>query len=187
MIVLIGFMGAGKSTVGLLLAERLGVPFEDSDQVIERAAGRSVRDIFAEAGEPAFRDLERAAIRALVRARPEIVLALGGGAVDDARTRSLLAGADVVHLEVSYQQAMDRVAGDELRPLLRGSDPLALYHRRQPVYQEVATVTVPTDGRPAEWVVSEVFRLLGQGREPLAEGASCQLPARGANMGGFAL
>jgi shikimate kinase len=90
MIVLVGFMGAGKTTVGTLLAARLGLPFTDSDQVIEQRAGRPVRQIFAEDGEPAFRALEHQVITGLLDG-PPIVLALGGGAAEHPGTRALLA------------------------------------------------------------------------------------------------
>ena len=93
MIVLVGFMGAGKTTVGHLLSERLGLPFVDSDLVIEQRSGRSVRQIFAEDGEPAFRELERQVIADLIDG-PEAVLALGGGAAEHPETRALLARGD---------------------------------------------------------------------------------------------
>ncbi len=117
MIVLVGFMGAGKTTVGELLAGQLGLPFTDADQVIEQRAGRPVRQIFAEDGEPAFRALEHQVITALLDG-PELVLALGGGAAGHPRTRQQLTGAQVVYLHVSYEQALARVGGDPGRPML---------------------------------------------------------------------
>jgi len=100
-IVLVGFMGAGKTTVGHLLAARLGLPFVDSDQVIEQQAGRPVRQIFAQDGEPAFRALEHRVITGLLDG-PVLVLALGGGAPEHPRTRERLATAQVVYLRVGY-------------------------------------------------------------------------------------
>lgn len=152
MIVLIGFMGAGKTTVGRLLANRLGLPFADSDVVIEQRAGRPVRDIFATEGEPAFRELEQQVIAELLGG-PDMVLALGGGAPEHFATRKLLAEskADVVYLRVSYDEAMARVASDPLRPLLALPGLDERYRRRLDLYQVAATVTVATDARtPAE-------------------------------------
>ncbi len=164
MIVLVGFMGAGKTTVGRLLADRLGLPFLDSDQVIEQRAGRSVRDIFATDGEPAFRVLEHEVIADLL-AGPEAILALGGGAAEHPATQVALKQADVVYLRVGYAQAMQRVAGDEERPLLRRPDLDRLYGRRLDVYGSVATLTVATDGRPPEAIASEVIEHLGLSRK----------------------
>ena len=156
MIVLVGFMGAGKTTVGNLLAARLGLPFNDSDQVIEQRAGRPVRQIFAEDGEPAFRALEHQVIAGLLNG-PALVLALGGGAVEHPGTRDKLAGAQVVYLHVSYEQALQRVGGDTGRPLLARPDLDALYRRRLGVYAGVATLTVPTDGRRPEAVTQDIL------------------------------
>jgi F420-dependent oxidoreductase-like protein len=155
-IVLVGFMGAGKSTVGSLLAARLGLPFTDSDQAIEQRAGRPVRQIFAEDGEPAFRALEHQVIAELLDG-PAVVLALGGGAAGHPRTRDKLAGAEVVYLHVSYEQALQRVGRDRGRPLLARPDLAALYERRLGVYAGVATLTVPTDGRRPEDVTEDIL------------------------------
>jgi shikimate kinase len=164
-IVLVGFMGAGKTTIGTLLAARLGLPFADSDHVIEQRAGRPVRQIFAEDGEPAFRALEHQVIADLLDG-PDLVLALGGGAAEHPRTRALLSRGgrppsdpsrswgdppsqtplEVVYLQVGYDQAMARVGGDAGRPLLARPDLAATYQRRLPLYAEIATLTVSTDG-----------------------------------------
>ncbi len=159
MIVLVGFMGAGKTTVGHLLSERLGLPFVDSDLVIEQRAGRSVPQIFAEDGEPAFRELERRVVADLVDG-PEAVLALGGGAPEHPDTVVSLKSAQVVYLQVGYAEAMLRVAGDEYRPLLRRPDLDTLYQRRLGVYDQVATLTVATDGRRPEAVSQDVLAQL---------------------------
>ncbi len=162
MIVLVGFMGAGKTTVGTLLAARLGLPFADSDQVLEDRAGRPIRQIFAEDGEPAFRALEYEVIAGLLDG-PPTVLALGGGAPGHPPTRARLTcdpAAEVVYLHVGYDQAMRRVDGDEGRPLLARPDLPALYERRLPVYAAVATVTVPTDGRRPEDISVDILARL---------------------------
>jgi shikimate kinase len=119
MIVLVGFMGAGKTTVGRLLADKLGLPFLDSDVVIEQRAGRTIRQIFAEDGEPAFRAFEHEVVADLLGG-PDVVLALGGGAPEHPGTQKLLQTGwpSIVYLQVGYAQAMARVAGDEYRPML---------------------------------------------------------------------
>jgi len=158
-IVLVGFMGAGKTTVGHLLAERLGLPFVDSDLVIERQAGRPVRQIFAEDGEPAFRALEHQVIAGLLDG-PDLVLALGGGAAEHPGTRDLLATAQVVYLQVGYDQALARVGGDPDRPLLARPDLAATYRRRLSLYAGIATLTVSTDGRHQETVSQDILARL---------------------------
>ena len=160
MIVLVGFMGAGKTTVGHLLSAALGVPFTDSDLVIEQRAGRPVRQIFAEYGEPAFRALEHETIAGLLRG-PDAVLALGGGAACHDATRRVLRGHDVVYLHVSYGQAMLRVGGDAGRPMLHRPGLTDLYGRRLAAYESVATLTVPTDGRDPAAVSQDIIATLG--------------------------
>ena len=167
MIVLVGFMGAGKTTVGHLLSARLGVPFVDSDLVIEQRSGRPVRQIFAEDGEPAFRALEHEVIAGLLDG-PALVLALGGGAPEHPRTRERLATAQVVYLEVGYDQAMARVGGDPGRPLLARPDLAATYQRRLPLYAGIATLTVATDGRRPETIAADILARLAP--EPAAGG-----------------
>jgi len=162
MIVLVGFMGAGKTTVGTVLAARLGLPFADSDQVLEDRAGRPIRQIFTEDGEPAFRALEYEVIAGLLDG-PPMVLALGGGAPGHPPTRARLTGdpaAEVVYLHVGYDQAMRRVGRDEGRPLLARPDLPALYERRLSVYTAVATLTVPTDGRRPEDISDDILARL---------------------------
>jgi shikimate kinase len=169
-IVLVGFMGAGKTTIGHLLAAELELPFADSDQVIERRAGRPIRAIFAEDGEPAFRALEHQVIAELLSG-PEMVLALGGGAAEHPRTRDTL-GSDpripVVYLQVGYAQALRRVGGDGGRPMLARPDLPALYERRLAAYAAVATLTVPTDDRYPEAVREDILARLA--REPAPGG-----------------
>ena len=156
MIVIIGFMGAGKTTVGRLLAGRLGLPFFDSDLVIEQRAGRVVREIFAEDGEPAFRALEHDVIADLLDG-PDAVLALGGGAPEHAGTQARLKQASVVYLQVGYQEAMQRVGGDEYRPLLARPGLDAVYQRRLDVYSAVASLTIATDSRPPEEIAADII------------------------------
>jgi shikimate kinase len=158
--ILIGPPGAGKSTVGPLLAELLGVTFLDTDSDIEQAAGKPVSDIFIEDGEPAFRALERAAVARAVAAHPG-VLGLGGGAVLDPGTRRLLAGQQVIYLETGFAAATKRVGLDKARPLLLGNPRAqlkALLDQRLPIYAELAWITVRTDSRSPAEVADEIAR-----------------------------
>lgn len=167
--VIVGPPGAGKSTIGALLAERLGVEWRDTDTDIELDQGRSVPDIFVVEGEPAFREMERAAV---ARALEECdgVVSLGGGAPMDARTRELLTGQRVVFLDVGIADAAKRVGFDASRPLLvvnpRASW-IAMMKERRPTYQQVAVLRVDTAGRPPAEVVDEIVAGL-EGLEGLA-------------------
>jgi shikimate kinase len=155
-------MGAGKSTVGALLADAWGVSARDTDADIEALEGRSISDIFVDSGEAHFRDLERKAV-AEALATHDGVLSLGGGAVLDAGTRDLLAGHSVVFLKVGLAEAVKRVGLGSSRPLLLGnvrSRIKALLDERTPVYESVATLTVDTDGRTPEDVVAELVEAL---------------------------
>ena len=160
-LVLVGAPGSGKSTVGALLAQRWGEPFADVDAVIEGRTGKSVAEIFADDGEPAFRALEEATTAELLD-EPG-VLALGGGAVLSPATRRALDGAPVVWLKVSVAHAAGRVGLNEARPLLLGNVRgrlVKLLAERAPLYAEVATVTVDTDGLPADEVADRVAALV---------------------------
>ncbi len=162
-VVLVGPMGAGKTTVGRLLADRWGVPFRDTDDDVERADGRTVSDIFVESGEDHFRVLERAAVARALSDHPG-VLALGGGAVMSEETRAALAGQPVVFLSVGLSDAAARVGLGAARPLLLGNvrgTMKALLDERTPVYESVAVATVDTDGRTPDEVADAVTEVLG--------------------------
>ena len=157
-VVLVGPMGAGKSTVAAILAERWGVSVRDTDADIEATEGREISEIFVDDGEAHFRELERAAV-AKALAEHDSVLALGGGAVLDPGTREALAGHEVVFLNVGLSDAVKRVGLGVGRPLLLGnvrSRVKALLDERLPVYRAVATVEVDTDGRTPEEVAADV-------------------------------
>lgn len=157
-VVLVGPMGAGKSTVAAILAERWGVSVRDTDADIEATEGREISEIFVDDGEAHFRVLERAAV-AKALAEHDGVLALGGGAVLDPGTREALAGHEVVFLNVGLSDAVKRVGLGVGRPLLLGnvrSRVKALLDERLPVYRAVATVEVDTDGRTPEEVAADV-------------------------------
>ena len=160
--VLIGPPGAGKSAVGALLAARLAVGFTDTDAEIERVAGKPVSDIFIEDGEPAFRELERAAVaRALADA--DGVVAVGGGAVLDPGTQEGLAGRPVVYLQTGFATAAKRVGISQARPLLVGNPRATLktlLDQRLPIYERLARITVLTDDRSAEDIAGEILRRL---------------------------
>jgi shikimate kinase len=161
-VVLVGPPGAGKSTVGRLVAGRLGVPFRDTDDDVEAAAGMSVSDIFVDLGEARFRQLETAAVSAALTGH-DGVLALGGGAVMDPATRSALAGRQVVFLDVGVKDAASRVGFNRDRPLLLGNPRaqwLRLMQARRSLYEEVALATVRTDGRAPDEVAADVARVL---------------------------
>ena len=161
-VVLVGPMGAGKTTVAGLLGEQWGLPVRDTDAYVEAQAGKSVSDIFVEDGEETFRRLEADAVaRAL--AEHTGVLALGGGAVLDPATRERLAGHRVVFLQVGLSEAVKRVGLGIGRPLLLGNIRArikALLDERAPIYAEVATETVDTDERSPEDVAQEIVEFV---------------------------
>jgi len=165
--VLIGPPGAGKTTVGGILARQLGLGFRDTDADIEAVAGKPVGDIFIQDGEPAFRALEREAVAAALGEHSG-VLGLGAGAVLDPGTRDLLAGHNVVYLETGFTVAFHRTGLDRPRPLLLGN-PRArlkqLLDERLPIYQRLATITVRTDDYAPDEIADEIAgKLTGQPR-----------------------
>lgn len=164
-VVLIGTMGAGKTTVGRLVAEALGLAFADTDHVIEERAGKPVSEIFVDDGEEHFRALEREVVaQALVS--HDGVLALGGGAPVDPETRALLREHPVAFLRVGLADAGARVGLGVSRPMLLGnvrSQIKRLLDERTPLYESVATWTVETDGVSAEQVAARLVALVQDG------------------------
>jgi shikimate kinase len=163
-IVLTGFMGSGKSTLGPLLAARLGWNFIDVDDVIEGEAGTTIAEIFAHHGEAAFRERERETIARLAQA-DSLVLALGGGAIEHQATRTLLLtapGTLLVHLEVELATTLKRCQGTEqTRPILADQANLAArYQRRLPLYR-MAHVSIPVDALFPEQAVEQILSALG--------------------------
>lgn len=157
-VVLVGPPGAGKSTVGRILASRWGVDFVDTDRVVEEHAGKSVADVFVDEGEPAFRAMEEAAVLDAVSSSAGVV-ALGGGAVLSMTTRAVLADHTVVLLSTSASAAASRVGMNRDRPLLLGNvrGTLAqLLRERGPIYEEVADIVVATDDVDAQSVADQV-------------------------------
>jgi len=160
-IVLTGFMAAGKTTVGTMLAQQLDWPFRDVDTEIEAATGLSVPEIFRIHGEPHFRELEHATIARLLASEP-LVLALGGGAIEDPHTRALLLGSPSIHLvnlEASLETTLARsgLAGDLARPVLADRANLeARYNARLPLYRH-AHQTVRVDDIGPSAVVQAIL------------------------------
>jgi shikimate kinase len=164
-IVLVGMMGAGKSAIGKRLATVLGWPFEDADAAIEAAAGTTIPEIFAEIGEPAFREKERQVIARLLGGGKQ-VLALGGGAFMDPQTRSLVrAQAVSVWLRADLEALLRRTGRRNDRPLLAEGDPRAtlerLLEQREPVYAE-ADIVVDSGRGPVNAVVTRVIEALAR-------------------------
>jgi len=162
-IVIIGLMGAGKTTVGRRLAERLGLRFVDADAEIEKAAGQTIAEIFTQYGEPHFREGERKVIARLLGSGPQ-VLATGGGAYMNEETRKAVKERGIsVWLKASLPLLMKRVRRRSHRPLLRADEPEAvmreLMDRRYPVYGE-ADINIETRDVPHNIIVNDVLRAL---------------------------
>lgn len=172
-IVLVGIMGCGKSTVGRRLAQRLGLNFLDADSEIERAANKTITEIFAEHGEPYFRSGEERVIARLLQEGPQ-VLATGGGAFMSEATRNEIAAHGVsIWLKAEFDTVMARVRRRSTRPLLQNPDPegtmRALMEKRHPVYA-LAELTVLSREVPHETVVDDIMEALCQ--HLLAPGAA---------------
>lgn len=161
-VVLVGVPGAGKSTVGAILATQLGINFIDTDLVIEEEAGKSISDIFVQDGEPVFRSLEKVVIANAISG-DRSVISLGGGALVDAQTRDLVKDQQCVWLQAGLAQAVDRVGMNRNRPLLLGNirGQLAdLMTAREPYYIECAKFAIDTNNLSAQEVADEISKYL---------------------------
>jgi shikimate kinase len=161
-VVLVGPPGAGKTTIGQSLAAALDLPFRDTDADIVAVAGKPIPEIFIDDGEDAFRALERTAVAEALSSF-DGVLALGGGAVLAESTRALLQGHTVVYLSVELTDAVARVGLGAGRPLLAVNPRATLKYlldQRRPLYEQVATITVRTDGRTPEDITAEILAAL---------------------------
>jgi len=176
-IVLVGLMGAGKTTVGRRIAQKLGLPFVDADHEIEAAAGETIPEIFERRGEAAFREGERRVIARLLEDGPQ-VLATGGGAFMDTTTRANIAARGVsIWLRADLDVLMRRVSRRNNRPLLKQGDPRAtmerLINERYPVYAE-ADITIESVEGPHEIVVDDVIARLEAWRQTPATSSHAQ-------------
>ena len=162
-IILIGPPGAGKTSVGKALAKKLALNFLDSDKVVEEKSGKSIPEIFITDGEPAFREMERAAVIDLIE-NQDGVIALGGGSVMDLEvSKRLLPMANVVFLDVSISNAAPRVGFNRDRPLLLGNPRqqwIALMEKRRSTYEALAKAKVSTDNKKPVEVVEEIVKEL---------------------------
>lgn len=163
-IVLMGFMGAGKTTVGRKLAKTLSWEFIDTDEWIEKEQGKKISDIFAESGETAFRDMETELLKILQERDGHFVLSIGGGMPVRKENRALLQSlGTVVYLKTSKEEIIKRVSGGKNRPLLQGGaleeKVTALMNARESIYKETAQVEVVTDGKYPNGLVKELMRL----------------------------
>lgn len=151
-LVLVGLPGSGKSTVGRQLARRLGLPFTDSDHVIEQRLGCSIRSFFEREGEEAFRDVEEAVIAELAAGQDGVIATGGGSVLRPANRERLRAAGPVVYLRSTPEDVFRRVRHDSKRPLLQVDDPMKrlrdLYQQRDPLYRETAHFVIET-GRPS--------------------------------------
>lgn len=161
-VVLVGPPGAGKSTIGRRLARALNCELVDSDELIEERAGKACGEVFAELGEPAFREVEAEVVRDALTT-PGVV-SLGGGAVLTESTRTLLDNLTVVFLDITPEEGVARTLGDSNRPVLNSADPLAHYAQlletRRPLYAEVADLKVRTGVRSPQQVVGDILSFL---------------------------
>jgi shikimate kinase len=160
LIYLVGFMGSGKSTVGATLARALGWPFIDLDTTIEAGQGLTIRDIFEQAGEPFFREVERAALAEVVKSEPAVI-ALGGGTFVQEPNLELVRarGGMTVWLDCPIEELRRRCEGITNRPLFRDAASFdQLFYQRQPYYA-LADYRVSTEGRSPDEVAEEILRL----------------------------
>jgi len=162
-LILTGFMGAGKSSVGRALADKLRCPFIDLDAEITGRAGRSINEIFAKDGEAAFRVLESACLEQVLHLRVAVIATGGGAVIADANRALMRATGVVVNLTASFDRIMERLSGDTSRPLYAGNDPAkrakALMEQREQFYND-ADIRIDTDGKSVEDVAAEILEYL---------------------------
>lgn len=165
-IILIGFMGSGKSTIGIGLSYRLKCVLSDTDKMIEKKEGRSISEIFASEGEAYFREAETALLRSLREGRTRQIFSVGGGTPLREENRKLLRElGTVIYLKVSAETVCERLKGDTTRPLLQAENPMeriaALLREREEIYREAADMTVEVDGKKPAKIVEEIAALPG--------------------------
>lgn len=164
-IFLVGFMGAGKSSVGIILADLMGYSFVDMDDDIEKETGKSISELFGTIGEQAFRELE-SKLLAKISKKEKAVIACGGGVVLHEGNREILAkeGNLVLYLKADADSILQRLEMDEMRPLLqmenKRSEIEKLLQDRIPLYKDVASMEISTDGKSPENIAEDIFELL---------------------------
>jgi len=162
-LILTGFMGTGKSSVGRLLAGRLGWPFIDLDAEVVAMAGRSINEIFAKDGEAAFRVLESGCLERALRRGPAVIATGGGTVIADSNRMLMRATGVVVNLTASFDRITERLAGVADRPLYAGDDPVTraktLLEQREQFYKD-ADIRIDTDGKSVEDVAAEILGYL---------------------------
>ncbi len=163
-IILIGFMGSGKSTMGVMLSYKLRRPFLDTDKWIEKQVGRCISDIFAVEGEEYFRQQETELLKRLQKERAGKIISVGGGTPLREENRKLLHQlGTVLYLKVSAETVYERLRGDNTRPLLQGDDPMEkirnLLERRSSIYEEAADAVVIGDGKKPAKVLKEILEV----------------------------
>lgn len=164
-LILIGFMGCGKSTLGVSLSKRLDIPFLDTDKYIEDGQKTSISDIFAKQGEAVFRRLETDCLKELLEKSGDVVISTGGGIVICEENRRLLKElGTAVYVKVSPETVYERLKEDNTRPLLQGTNPLekikALMQQRSRFYEEAASVVLEADKKSVEELTQEICSLI---------------------------
>ena len=163
-IILIGFMGCGKTRTGRALARELGLRFVDMDKQIVTTAGMAVADIFAQYGEQYFRKLENKILKELLASTEQTVISTGGGVPMQAMNQQLLKAGIVVYLEASIEVLLKRLANDRKRPILQGGnlrdEITTLMDLRNPIYEQLSDITVSTSNVPVEQVVRQIVEKL---------------------------
>lgn len=165
-VILIGFMGSGKTTVGFRLSYRLRKPVIDTDKEIEREEQRSIAEIFAREGEAYFRDRETMCLQKLLRTVKEQIISVGGGLPLREENRKLLRElGQVFYLQASAETIYERVRNDTTRPLLQGDDPQGkiriMLAERDGYYRDAADVVINVDGKSFEQILDEIEKAAG--------------------------
>lgn len=166
-VILIGYMGCGKSTVGKRLSYRLKMPYVDTDKLIETKQGTTISEIFAKEGEPAFRDMETECVKSLFDFKQDYVIAVGGGLPMREENRKLMQKlGTVIYLRAKPETIYDRLKDDTTRPLLQGEDPQgkinAMIAQRGPVYEEAADCIIDVDGKNFDEIIDEIEEVLSK-------------------------
>lgn len=165
-VILIGFMGCGKSSVGKELARKMEVPFVDTDEMVEEQTGRKINDIFRESGEEYFRELETLALKQLLASEGRKVIAVGGGLPVRPENREYLKRlGTTVYLLARPETLAERLENDDTRPLLQGGELMEKIHQlmsdREEIYQSAANLRIATDGKEISEIVLEVEKYVG--------------------------